>query len=154
MHSVSETNVIAHPPSGEGETDARGATRKRVAVIDDEPLILSVVARCLGREYEVLGHEDGDTAVAWLKSLRATSQTPDIVLCDLSLGSVSGVDVFADIVRQLPELAPRVAFLTGGSCSPRDEGFLAGREAATLRKPFTPAALRAWVSSRIDAAAS
>lgn len=124
----------------------------RVAVIDDEQMILNVVTRCL-RDYVVVSHNDGESAIEWLRDLVRLRRAPDLVLCDLCLGGVSGIDVYDAIERELPSLADRVVFLTGGSCSSRDEAFLASREAATLRKPFTPATLRAWVSERLTSLA-
>ena len=138
------------PRQPPGEPPRTGSIASRIAVIDDEVMITKVVARCLQSSFQVLTHNSGETALGWLSDLARTSMAPDLVLCDLCLGVVSGVDLFHDIARELPWLAPRVVFLTGGSCSSRDDAFLAAREASTLRKPFRPDELRDWVRRRVD----
>lgn len=150
VSAVSHHDALARQLTSWENTTGVRCRIPRVAVIDDEQMILNVVTRCL-RDYVVVSHNDGDSAIAWLRELVGARRTPDLILCDLCLGGVSGIDVYEAIERELPSLADRVVFLTGGGCSSRDEAFLSSREAATLRKPFTPAVLRAWVSERLTA---
>ncbi|MFO0629128.1 MAG: response regulator [Polyangiales bacterium] len=123
--------------------------RPRIAIIDDDPCIVSVVRRTLTSEYDVYSHTDGNSAVQWLVSLEADA-APDLVLCDLSLGPAHGVDVYDRASCHTPRLRERIAFLTGGACSQRDGEFLAAHAEMIVHKPFTPNSLRSWVRSTLQ----
>jgi len=123
--------------------------RPRIAVIDDDQCIVSVVRRTLSAEYDVYSHTDGNSAVQWLVGLEAEA-APDLVLCDLSLGPANGVDVYDGASALTPRLRERIAFLTGGACSERDGEFLAAHAEMIVHKPFTPYSLREWVRATLE----
>ena len=123
--------------------------RPRIAVIDDDQCIVSVVRRTLAADYDVYSHTDGNSAVQWLVELEAES-APDLVLCDMSLGPANGVDVYDGASAVTPRLRERIAFITGGACSERDGVFLAEHAEMIVHKPFTPHSLRAWVRSTLQ----
>jgi CheY-like chemotaxis protein len=66
----------------------------------------------------------------------------DIVLCDLVIPGMSGMDCFEDLLRRRPEMATRMIFLTGGAFTPRARQFLEDNPGRWLEKPFAPEALR------------
>jgi two-component system nitrogen regulation response regulator NtrX len=69
-------------------------------VVDDEPQILQVVAGILQDEgFEVLTAPDGETA---LKMVAGTA--PDLVLLDISLPGLDGLEVLNELKRQYPFL--------------------------------------------------
>ncbi len=138
-------HVLASPDS----TGVFRVRRARIAVIDDDQCIVSVVRRTLAGEYDVYSHTDGTSAVQWLVGLEAEA-APDLVLCDLSLGPANGVDVYDRASVVTPRLRERIAFLTGGACSERDGDFLAEHSEMIVHKPFTPHSLRAWVKSTLQ----
>ena len=69
-------------------------------VVDDEPQILQVVAGVLQDEgFEVLTAPDGETA------LRMVAGTPpDLVLLDIALPGLDGLEVLNELRRQYPFL--------------------------------------------------
>jgi DNA-binding response OmpR family regulator len=65
------------------------ATPPTILVVDDEPMVLEVVAGYLRRDrYRVLERSDGNEAMAWLETNR-----PDLVVLDAMLPGVDGFDI-------------------------------------------------------------
>jgi CheY-like chemotaxis protein len=58
----------------------------------------------------------------------------DVVLCDMTLGSESGLDCLARIERLRPELVQRFVFVTGAAGAATIQ---AERKVRVLAKPFT-----------------
>lgn len=116
--------------------------RAKILVADDEPLITSLVARALTRDHEVVCVADGDEA------LRLLAEDPrfDIVMLDLSMRRVGGIAVYDELAAQVPALAERVMFLTGGATTESDQSFLARSPRPRLDKPFSLAELRTAVA--------
>jgi DNA-binding response OmpR family regulator len=118
-----------------------GATAAaRVLVIDDDENLGEVVARYLAREgYEVEIARDGRTGLE-----RALTWLPDLVVLDLMLPVVDGVEVF----RRLRRVAPiPVVMLTARG---REEDRVAGLELGAddyVAKPFSPRELIARVKA-------
>src|SRR5437879_8283624 len=103
----------------------------RILVVDDDPTVAEVVARYLEREgcqVEVVG--DGVTAVE-----RATADPPDLMVLDLMLPGLDGLEV----CRRLRALAPvPVIMLTArGEETDRIIGLDLGAD-DYLTKPFSP----------------
>jgi CheY-like chemotaxis protein len=72
----------------------------------------------------------------------------DVVLCDLMMPELSGMELEARIAAAAPDLVARMTYLTGGAFTERSQAFLAeGRP--WLEKPVDPAALRAHVALRV-----
>jgi DNA-binding response OmpR family regulator len=68
-------------------------SRNRVLVVDDEPIVRDVLMRYLEREgFEVDTAEDGEAAVE-----RASASSADIVILDLMLPKLDGLEVFRRI---------------------------------------------------------
>lgn len=81
---------------------------KRLLVVDDVPLFRSGLTAALqGAGYSVVGEApDGESAVAF-----AETEQPDIVLLDLLMPGMSGIDVLEKIAAVAPQAA--VVLLTG-----------------------------------------
>jgi CheY-like chemotaxis protein len=97
----------------------------RVLVIDDDEQMRRTVQRLLSRTHEVSTAESASEALFLL-----TSETFDVILCDVHLGGMDGDDLLS---RLSPLDASRVVFMTGDYL--RDREFLAGH--GLLMKPFS-----------------
>ena len=76
--------------------------RRRVLVVDDEPLVRWSVAETLGASgYEIVEAGDGDSAIRALVDRR----TPDVVLLDLCLPDSDDLRVLA-VMRRLAPATP------------------------------------------------
>lgn len=117
-------------------------TRGTVLVVDDEPTITEVVARYLERAgYRTRVAADGPRAIEM-----ATSQRPDLVLLDLMLPGLDGLEVMRRL-RELDRDRIAVILLTAkGDESDRVIGLRLGADDYVV-KPFSPAELVA----RVDA---
>jgi DNA-binding NarL/FixJ family response regulator len=77
----------------------------RVFVIDDHPIVRHGFAQLLAAEpgLELCGQAaDASTALA---ALTAAQPQPDVVIVDVSLGEVSGIDLIGEIEQRLPRAA-------------------------------------------------
>src|SRR5262245_40677839 len=122
------------------------ARRGRVLAIDDEPMMVKAISRMLSLDHEVLASGDGQQAIDWIRD----GQRFDVILCDLLMPRVTGMDFHTELLRIAPDQAERVIFLTGGAFTPDTQAFLETIGNPRLEKPFDPAALRALVSARMD----
>ncbi|MCZ7684100.1 MAG: ATP-binding protein [Sandaracinaceae bacterium] len=121
------------------ERSVRGAqpptAARRVLVVDDEPRIRAVLAEWLG------GHHV-ETAASGREAIARFEQGPalDVVVCDLMMGDLTGMDVHAHFVGAgFP--AERFVFVTGGEYTERARSFVEQQAAEPLIKPFTREAL-------------
>jgi DNA-binding response OmpR family regulator len=113
-------------------------TGPRVLIVEDDPNVSEVVARYLEREgYRVEVASDGAAGLE-----RALADLPDLVVLDLMLPSVGGLEV----CRRLREVAPvPVIMLTArGEEADRIAGLELGAD-DYMAKPFSPRELTARV---------
>jgi DNA-binding NtrC family response regulator len=83
------------------------STKPRVLIVDDEPDVVANWARLLGREdYPCITATDGERAMALLESER-----PDVVLTDLKMPRVDGMQVLARALELDPDVV--VIMITG-----------------------------------------
>ncbi|MFZ4734482.1 MAG: ATP-binding protein [Bradymonadia bacterium] len=115
--------------------------RLRVLVLDDEPTIVESIARLLAREFDLATEVDAGAA---LERLRADARF-DVVLCDLMMPGMTGIDFFQRLQEEIPTLAVRVVFLTGGAFTPAAKSFLERSERPVVEKPFEADTLRASI---------
>jgi PAS domain S-box-containing protein len=121
---------------------ASPARRRRVLVIDDEPTLAAMIRRVLSRDCEVDLASDAREGLSRLES----GAEYDVILCDLMMPDVTGMDLYADVAVRHPGLERRFIFMTGGAFTPRATDFLAQVPNRRLEKPFETAALRAIVA--------
>jgi CheY-like chemotaxis protein len=127
---------IPHQPS------MRAAPRRaRVLVVDDESMVVSVVARFLGDDHEIV------PALAAHQAMELISRGPrfDVILCDLMMPHMTGMELHAKLLRSHPEQAKRMVFMTAGAFTPRARVFLDSVPNPRLEKPFDPQSLRALI---------
>jgi CheY-like chemotaxis protein len=112
---------------------------RRILVIDDEPYILASIRRAL-RHYDVTLTEGGQRAIDAL----AADHDYDLVLCDLVMAHVNGIDVHRWIKQHRPELLERLIFMTAGAFTVEVRDFLAHVSSPVMHKPFDTKTLR-WM---------
>jgi two-component system NtrC family sensor kinase len=125
---------------GGGEAPPR---RRRVLVIDDEPALASMIRRVLDKQCDVEVANDAREGLARL----AEGADYDVILCDLMMPDMTGMDLFAEIARRRPGIERKFVFMTGGAFTPRATEFLAQIKNRRLEKPFETAVLKAIVAS-------
>jgi two-component system cell cycle sensor histidine kinase/response regulator CckA len=105
-------------------------------VVDDEPKIREVMRLLLGEAHEVVDVGGGEPALAEL-----ARGSFDVVLCDLMMPGMNGMDLYRAIRERHPGLERRIVFVTGGAFSAEVRGFLDAIPNPRLFKPFTGAEL-------------
>ncbi len=116
--------------------------RGRILVIDDEALITDVVRRVLGRQHDVsVAFEAGQV----LQRITAGDRF-DLILCDLLMPQVTGMDLHDELKRKASDQADRMVFMSGGAFTDRATRFLEQFPERWLEKPFDRAALVAVVN--------
>lgn len=113
------------------------AFRARVLVIDDEPAFAYVVSRILD-EHDVTLVDNAAAAFALL----ATGGPWDVVLCDLHLPGMTGIDLYDRMLAEGRPEVNRVLFVTGGAWTERARAFVARMGPRVIEKPFDADALR------------
>jgi CheY-like chemotaxis protein len=115
-----------------------------VLVVDDEPALAAALARSIERDHEVVALSSGREAVDLLRK----DPSFDVVLCDLVMPQVTGMDVYEEIRRTDPGLADRIIFMTGGTFTSRTREFLGRVPNPALDKPFDLSTLSALLRAR------
>ena len=116
------------------------ASTARVLVIEDDPTVAEVVARYLTREgYHVAIASDGRSGLeSALRSL------PDLVVLDLMLPGLSGIEVMDQLRRQAP--VPVIMLTALSREADRVNGLELGAD-DYVAKPFSPRELTARVKA-------
>jgi CheY-like chemotaxis protein len=127
-------------PQWEGEAE-EAPRPARVLIIDDEALVCRAVARALTPEHDVATETRAAAALARI----ASGERFDLVVCDLMMPEMTGMDFHERLSSLSPELARRTVFITGGAFTPKAREFLDRVKGPVVEKPFDGAALRSLV---------
>lgn len=119
--------------------------RGRVLIVDDEVSFGKATQRLLEDEHDTTYLESGRRAL----ELFRTGERFDVVLCDLMMPDLTGMDLFAALERECPEQAAAMVFVSGGAFSPQAVEFLASTRHPHVDKPFLPHELRALVNELV-----
>ena len=130
---------------GSAPAAAPPARRGHILVVDDDPRVGGAIQVLLAAEHDVVVATTGSEVVQRL----ARGERFDIILCDLMMPGMTGMDLHEELERLEPAQATRMIFLTGGAFTPRARAFLAGVNNARLEKPFDPQGLRRFVRGRL-----
>jgi CheY-like chemotaxis protein len=121
------------------------ARRGKILVIDDEPM----VARSLGRVLE----DDHDVTIVLnagdAHQRVVAGERFDVILCDLMMPRMTGMDLHAELLVAAPEQAAQMVFLTGGAFTSRARAFLDGVPNQRIQKPFDMQQVRSIVNDRV-----
>ncbi len=130
--------------SSEPPSSLRGAQRRsRVLLVDDEVALCRALSAALEGEHDVVAVNSGEAALALL----ATDKAFDVILCDVMMPGITGMDVWTRAVAAHPELEPRFVFTTGGAFSSDATAFLE-KGKTYLEKPFDMPRLRSLLRRR------
>ncbi|WP_242337013.1 ATP-binding protein [Anaeromyxobacter sp. SG66] len=124
--------------------------RARILVVDDEPLVATVLQRTLQPDHEVVVAGAARQALAQLER----GERFDAILCDLLMPEMSGMDLHRALVAAGDPHARRMLFLTGGAFTASARVFLDASGADCLEKPFELEALRAAIARLLAGAAA
>jgi CheY-like chemotaxis protein len=118
-----------------------GGRRGRILIVDDEVMIIRILTKILSKEHDVVATVDARKALA----LCASGEKFDLILCDLMMPVMTGMDLHAGISLLSPEQAKAMIFVTGGAFTEKTRSFLSDIPKEHIEKPFDAANLRAIV---------
>lgn len=124
--------------------------RASVLVIDDEPMICELLFGFLSKHYDVTTFRSSRSALQRL----LIGKPFDIILCDLMMPELTGMALYAELVRIHSEQAERFIFMTGGAFTDCAREFLASVAAPLLKKPFRNETLRDMINARLQEVSS
>jgi two-component system NtrC family sensor kinase len=105
-------------------------------VIDDDQPVARVLVAALRPDHDARAIVDGRLALQTLLS----DEPFDLAYCDLMMGGLSGMDLYAAVAQQAPDRARKLVFMTGGAFTADAAAFLEARGDAVVYKPFDIAA--------------
>ena len=95
-------------------------------------MILGALRRSLGTDYNVTCVGDGRRALERIKA----GERFDVILCDLMMPELTGMDLHAELEKLAPDQAVRMVFVSGGAFTPRAREFLERVPNARVEKPI------------------
>lgn len=119
--------------------------RARVLVIDDEPLICDVIRMMLEDKHDVVTVSSGADAQALLDR----DQGFDVILCDLMMAGVSGIDLYVWLGQHHPQIRSRIVFMTGGAYTPQSRDFVEHTPNRFIAKPLMWSTVEEAISAMV-----
>jgi signal transduction histidine kinase len=138
------------PIATQVEPDAPPVTRSapptrrgRILVVDDEPTIGRALERMLASDHDVVVVSRATEALGRI----VAGEGFDVILCDLMMPHMTGMDLHTEVGRVAPDVAGRIVFMTGGAFTSTAREFLDKVPNPCLEKPFDAGSLRFVVQS-------
>ncbi len=126
---------------------SRGTGRKRVLIVDDEPVIRQLCQRVLTKQgFEVDTAANGRAAQPMI-----SKQKYDIFLFDMKMPLMDGRELYQWLEEVYPQIINRVAFTTGSAIGQDTESFLQNSGRQVMLKPFTTEELIMTVTHTLEA---
>lgn|GEM_PF-73355 len=132
--------------SGSGSGKAGGKEQARLLIVDDDRIILDLLARTFAHEYEVHPANSGAEALEVLDR-----QPVDLVITDQKMPGMTGLELIAEARKRLPDLQ---AILLTAYTDPEDliAAINEGRVYRYVVKPWNAADLNMTVKNALEAA--
>ena len=120
-------------------------TRPKLLLVDDEPVNLQVLRHVLQDDYRLLFARDGPKALEL-----ARAEAPQLILLDVMMPALSGLDVCRTLKAQAAARAIPVIFVTAlAEVQDEAQGFEAGA-VDYITKPISPPVVRARVRTHLS----
>lgn len=116
----------------------------RVLVVDDDPAVRCVLQQALCGHHVVTANDGSDAL-----DVIARADAFDLVLCDVAMPTMGGVELWMELSLTRPELVPGFVLMTGGAMTRGDRLFLGAGAVEVLYKPISTTVLREKVRARV-----
>jgi len=131
---------------GGGRAPGGSLTGVHVLIVEDEEGVRRPMARFLARRGAEV--EEAADGVDGLGRLRA--RAPDVILVDLRMPRMGGIELYAELERERPELARRVLFLSGDVSQLAEPGNTPVPRERVLVKPVELAELERRIAAFVQ----
>jgi CheY-like chemotaxis protein len=139
---------VTHAPPKQRADSRVVPKRAAVMVVDDDPMICEILAAHLSDAYDVAAFTSPRAALASM-----LEGNFDLILCDVMMPILNGVEVFERATRERPELESRFLFITGGAFTEQTRSRLKQANRPIVHKPCSRAELLETVHATMVAAA-
>jgi two-component system cell cycle sensor histidine kinase/response regulator CckA len=119
--------------------------KARILVVDDEQVVRDVVNRVLTAE----GHKVETAGNANDAMKKIESKRYDLILADIKMPGINGVELYKRIQKINKSLARKVVFITGDIMGADTEKFLSETKVAHIEKPFDAERLKKKVMNAL-----
>lgn len=120
--------------------------RVHILLVEDDPLVLHTTSRLLSREgHMVYAHASAEDAIAWAAQ---TPLNPDVLLTDIIMGGMNGVDLARVMHEAFPQI--KTVFMSGFSGPALEAQVGPLRDAPLVVKPFSGSELLATIQKEIS----
>jgi signal transduction histidine kinase len=116
--------------------------RAQILVVDDEPTLGAAVRRLLSVDHDVQAVTAARDAIQRV----AGGERFDMILSDLMMPDVSGMELHAKLVELAPDQAEKMVFMTGGAFTTRSREFLDHVRNPRIEKPFDIGVFRTFIN--------
>jgi PAS domain S-box-containing protein len=124
---------------------AAAARRGHILVIDDEEMLGQAIRRYRAQDHDV----ESVTSARHALELVAGGSRYDLVLCDLMMPQITGMEVHETVAKIDKAQADRIVFMTGGAFTERARAFFETTNNQRIEKPFDLKTLRHFVNELI-----
>ena len=100
-------------------------------IIDDDEMVGTVLCRAL-KGHDVIWSRTGKEGLDHI----VAGYHFDVILCDLMMPEMTGMDLHAELSRVMPGSLDRLIFMTGGAFTPSARAFLERIPNKIVEKPF------------------
>ncbi len=130
---------LAAPVTEVGASSAKQG-RAVVLIVDDERSVLTILGRALVN-HDVTTFTSAKEAVELIEA----GTSFDLILSDLMMPGMSGMEFYDALAREQPRAAERMVFMSGGAFTPAARAFLDRVPNERIEKPFNLNQLRELV---------
>jgi nitrogen-specific signal transduction histidine kinase/CheY-like chemotaxis protein len=123
----------------------RASRRGKVLIVDDDALVTGSIQRILASEHDVRVVHSASEAL----TLVELGQRFDVVLCDLMMPQITGMDLYHALAALDRGQAEKMVFMTGGAFTQAARTFLESVPNLRLEKPFEVQQLRDLVNGLV-----
>ncbi|HEY3255439.1 MAG TPA: ATP-binding protein, partial [Polyangiaceae bacterium] len=114
--------------------------RAAVLIVDDERSVLAILGRALVN-HDVTAFTSAKEALELIEA----GTSFDLILSDLMMPRMSGMEFYDALARERPRAAERMVFMSGGAFTPAARAFLDRVPNERIEKPFNLSKLRELV---------
>jgi len=142
-----EARELADRNQAWAERVKRSDSPLKIMIIDDEEQVLRYLSASLS-EHEVDTQTHGRTAIEAI-----VEGEFDIIVCDLMMPEMTGMEVHAELADRFPEAADRMLFMTGGVFVEEARDFLGRLPGRWVEKPVRHGELEGRIWSHLESIA-
>jgi len=130
--NLADSNSERISESSDAQDPAPAPVRELdILIVDDEPDVLRYLTAALSKHRVTTVHR------AKLSVSRILNDTYDVILCDLMMPEMTGMELHAAIEEKRPDIARRMFFMTAGVLVEQAQTFLAELPDRWIEKPFS-----------------